>query len=322
MWKIWPNVYFLPNFEHKHLKTFSPKNSSGTDGKEGTTVNHHLNFSKHDDKRTGEQTEAQVRTKHLTKQRRWSGFVTNSDSDHKGRIWHLCEMRKQKRREKLAPGMRGNPGAPPRSGFTSSPVPCLWTSAAPCVCFIILFFYSKGVTLTDLQEAEKTIQTMKTDNKGREKNEEEEKEKEAKQKKADEGVRTLWDGYRPVWLCRSCFCDLATLKLCVYRKWAGDLVLPACRSRTCWVSLSLLARLVRWHLKEKVVTSSVPSKSILHSQSLMHFIGISYDRPMERIQLWSGRNIMTNKKQIFSPFSLQYLFFIFIQLNRICLHYS
>lgn len=50
-----------------------------------------------------------------------------------------------------------------------------------------VFFHLKGVTLTDLQEAEKTIQTMKTDNKGREK--EEEKEKEAKQKKGEEGVR-------------------------------------------------------------------------------------------------------------------------------------
>ncbi|XP_063756939.1 protein phosphatase 1 regulatory subunit 12A isoform X6 [Eleginops maclovinus] len=45
---------------------------------------------------------------------------------------------------------------------------------------------TQGVTLTDLQEAEKT---MKTDNKGREKKEEEEKEKEkdAKAKKAEEG---------------------------------------------------------------------------------------------------------------------------------------
>ncbi|KAM8752065.1 protein phosphatase 1 regulatory subunit 12A isoform 1-T1 [Acanthopagrus schlegelii] len=40
---------------------------------------------------------------------------------------------------------------------------------------------TQGVTLTDLQEAEKT---MKTDNKGREKKEEEEKEKEAKEKEA------------------------------------------------------------------------------------------------------------------------------------------
>lgn len=47
-----------------------------------------------------------------------------------------------------------------------------------CVCV-----FMKGVTLTDLQEAEKT---MKTDNKGREKKEE---EKEAKLKKAEEGVR-------------------------------------------------------------------------------------------------------------------------------------
>lgn len=66
------------------------------------------------------------------------------------------------------------------------------------VWFIAVFFYSKGVTLTDLQEAEKTIKTMKTDDKGREKNEEEEKEKEAKQKKADEGVRIVFNSYRPV----------------------------------------------------------------------------------------------------------------------------
>lgn len=51
----------------------------------------------------------------------------------------------------------------------------------------------KGVTLTDLQEAEKTIKTMTTDNKGKE--EEDEKEKDAKQKKGDEGVRGLHMSY-------------------------------------------------------------------------------------------------------------------------------
>lgn len=45
----------------------------------------------------------------------------------------------------------------------------------------------QGVTLTDLQEAEKT---MKTDNKGRE-------EKEAKLKKAEEGVRAVCSTSRP-----------------------------------------------------------------------------------------------------------------------------
>lgn len=54
------------------------------------------------------------------------------------------------------------------------------------------------MTLTDLQEAEKT---MKTDNKGREKKEEEEKEKEkekeAKAKKGEEGVRAIFQSYRP-----------------------------------------------------------------------------------------------------------------------------
>lgn len=45
------------------------------------------------------------------------------------------------------------------------------------------------MTLTDLQEAEKT---MKTDNKGREKKEE---EKEAKLKKAEEGVRAICSSY-------------------------------------------------------------------------------------------------------------------------------
>lgn len=57
---------------------------------------------------------------------------------------------------------------------------------------VILFLcFIQGVTLTDLQEAEKT---MKTDNKGREKKEEEEreKEKESKQKKGDEGVSTMF----------------------------------------------------------------------------------------------------------------------------------
>lgn len=57
-----------------------------------------------------------------------------------------------------------------------------------------LFF--KGVTLTDLQEAEKT---MKTDNKGREKKEE---EKESKLKKAEEGVRAAGSSSRPA--LRSC----------------------------------------------------------------------------------------------------------------------
>lgn len=52
--------------------------------------------------------------------------------------------------------------------------------------------FVQGVTLTDLQEAEKT---MKTDNKGREKKEE---EKEAKLKKAEEGVRAISCSYRPV----------------------------------------------------------------------------------------------------------------------------
>lgn len=58
-------------------------------------------------------------------------------------------------------------------------------------------FHIKGVTLTDLQEAEKT---MKTDNKGREKKEEEEKEKEkdAKAKRGEEGVRDIYQSYRPV----------------------------------------------------------------------------------------------------------------------------
>lgn len=55
------------------------------------------------------------------------------------------------------------------------------------------------MTLTDLQEAEKTINTMKMDNKGREKEEEEkEKEKEAKPKKGEEGVRAIFKSYRPV----------------------------------------------------------------------------------------------------------------------------
>lgn len=57
-----------------------------------------------------------------------------------------------------------------------------------------VLFICQGVTLTDLQEAEKT---MKTDNKGREKKEEE-KEKEAKLKKAEEGVRAICSSYRPV----------------------------------------------------------------------------------------------------------------------------
>lgn len=46
-----------------------------------------------------------------------------------------------------------------------------------------LVFGLQGVTLTDLQEAEKT---MKTENKGKEKDEE---DKDGKQKKGDEGVR-------------------------------------------------------------------------------------------------------------------------------------
>lgn len=55
----------------------------------------------------------------------------------------------------------------------------------------------KGVTLTDLQEAEKT---MKTDSKAREKKKEEEekeKEKEAKARKGEEGVRAIYQSYSP-----------------------------------------------------------------------------------------------------------------------------
>lgn len=62
----------------------------------------------------------------------------------------------------------------------------------------------KGVTLTDLQEAEKT---MKTDNKGREKKEEEEKEKEAKMKKGEEGVRAIFHSYRPA-VAKPMSCDV------------------------------------------------------------------------------------------------------------------
>lgn len=53
------------------------------------------------------------------------------------------------------------------------------------------------MTLTDLQEAEKTI---KTENKGKEKKEEDEKEKEkeAKAKKGEEGVRAVIQTCIPV----------------------------------------------------------------------------------------------------------------------------
>lgn len=59
-------------------------------------------------------------------------------------------------------------------------------------------FYDQGVTLTDLQEAEKT---MKTDNKGRETKKEEEEKEAAKQKKAEEGVRTLFQRQRGTCRC-------------------------------------------------------------------------------------------------------------------------
>lgn len=49
-----------------------------------------------------------------------------------------------------------------------------------------IFLGPQGVTLTDLQEAEKTMKTT-AENRGREKKEEEEK-KEAKLKKGEEGV--------------------------------------------------------------------------------------------------------------------------------------
>lgn len=53
--------------------------------------------------------------------------------------------------------------------------------------FVFAWFAFQGVTLTDLQEAEKTI---KTENKEKERSKEEE-EKEARQKKAEEGVRQV-----------------------------------------------------------------------------------------------------------------------------------
>lgn len=70
----------------------------------------------------------------------------------------------------------------------------LYVSLVPKVSISLLRI--KGVTLTDLQEAEKTMKTTKTDNKGREKEEEEkEKEKEAKTKKGEEGVRDIYQSY-------------------------------------------------------------------------------------------------------------------------------
>lgn len=75
-------------------------------------------------------------------------------------------------------------------------------------------FCIKGVTLTDLQEAEKTM----TDNKGREKKEEEEKEKEAKVKKGEEGVRAIFHNYRPVLAALICHVTSHSRGYCVYRK--------------------------------------------------------------------------------------------------------
>lgn len=70
------------------------------------------------------------------------------------------------------------------------------------------------MTLTDLQEAEKT---MKTDNKGREKKEEEEK-KEARLKKGEEGVRDVFHSHWPPSAALKCHMTSHSCGMCVYRK--------------------------------------------------------------------------------------------------------
>lgn len=82
---------------------------------------------------------------------------------------------------------------------------------------VLSFLHIKGVTLTDLQEAEKTMKTMKMDNKGKEK-EEEEKEKEAKSKKAEEGVRAIFQSYSPVCPALCVMWVYIGRENCVYRK--------------------------------------------------------------------------------------------------------
>ena len=105
-------------------------------------------------------------------------------------------MKKQRRRGRLAPDTHASPAA--RLRYKLPLVRGRW-GGGHLVLFVsnteLSVFHVKGVTLTDLQEAEKTMktsQTNQTDNKGREKKEEEEKEKEAKAKKGEEGVRALF----------------------------------------------------------------------------------------------------------------------------------
>lgn len=124
-------------------------------------------------------------------------------------------MRRRRHRGKLAPDTHGSPAAPLRYKhhlLTSSLQILLYELQTYCVsaCYIrflspSFFVCIKGVTLTDLQEAEKT---MKTDNKGREKREEEEKEKEAKMKKGEEGVRAIFHIYRACVGCAYMSCDV------------------------------------------------------------------------------------------------------------------
>ena len=121
-------------------------------------------------------------------------------------------MRRPRLRGKLALDTRGSLAAPLRYRHQTL-TPGSRTSKVWCVqVWYIRFFVFciKGVTLTDLQEAEKT---MKTDNKGREKKEEEEKEKEkekekeAKLKKGEEGVRAFVHSSRPA-LAALMSCDI------------------------------------------------------------------------------------------------------------------
>lgn len=103
-------------------------------------------------------------------------------------------MKRQRRRERLDPDMQDSPAAPLRFRLSFSKSEQSLLRLLLFIFYVVFFFCPKGVTLTDLQEAEKTMKTIKTDNKGREKKEddEKEKEKESKVKKGEDGVRAIF----------------------------------------------------------------------------------------------------------------------------------
>lgn len=108
-----------------------------------------------------------------------------AEAQRKARSRHARQSRRSTQVSLLFPVMtRCIPSVQNRLEFFTNHI--LWQVSVG-VCMPDGVFCLQGVTLTDLQEAEKTI---KTENKGKDRTKEEE-EREAKQKKGEEGVRKV-----------------------------------------------------------------------------------------------------------------------------------